>query len=1063
MALTYTADQWNAIAGANQHVLVAAGAGTGKTRTVIGRILYLLGVEVNGARYDSPISLHEIAAITFTNAAAQDLKSKLRDALREEGRYEESYEVDRARIGTIHAFCAELLREFALRRGGSPSLSVVDEATANSIQADAVRDVMITAVSQDDVDGLADLLAAWSFRKVERFVNSLLDDIDRLDQMNGEAMPPMERTLLRLAERSRSLVDERLARRGAVDFDRVVLYARDMLKRDPVVLESVRRRLHTLIVDEFQDVDPLQKEIAYLLGEPGAEGTKTTHLLLVGDPKQSIYRFRRADVSVWREVASDFDRVPGATVVATNQSFRAGGALLGFIDATVGKLLDEPLGDTMTSVEVAYEPLIGKPGDTPDRDGHVELLLIPARDDGKSYSADKSRILEAEAIAQRAGRLLAEEGLTPDDIAVILPGWWSADVYTRAFETLDIPACQLKASGFYERREILDLIIALRAIRDPTDDTALLGFLRSPFIALRDDTLLEIALKSTRPYWSGLKDIKVAEQEALDDAVRLLDRFSRLRDRIPVDELVEDLLYETGYLAYLELLGTAGEAAVSNVEKFVRLVRASGCTVGDTLAMIAEARERGGDEGEVAIMPRNNAVTVTSVHSAKGLEWKVVFWAGLLSSATRAQGQDLLIGRNSIALKDPAVEKTAQQPAEWRALKEAIEFEDLAEKKRVWYVAATRATEKLVVSGMPVTGKSADRKRTIADYLWPHLEDVSFIDGSRFTYRSAAGHEFTGLVSLASVDVESRTGAVPAERPVLGPQREAELIIRSHGPEEPVSVPPARYRHSATELLAFSRCPQRHWFKYIKGLREPRVVGERDALVDAVKRGLIVHDVLERIEEEHELDLLLDDAIRRRDPDAPPAESAPGVSYRSHLKREITTVLRHPAYRELATLPTARKELRFLDVSRDPERFEGSFDLIAARDDKLTVLDVKTTQCSSREAHGRAALYRPQADVYISAAEVITGREVERFALQFSHCSEQVSAAVTDVERARIDSDVAAALERIVEGDRSLTSFPGECRFCGYRRQGLCPGVDGAPESAGPGAAATNKEQLELW
>jgi ATP-dependent exoDNAse (exonuclease V) beta subunit len=180
----------------------------------------------------------------------------------------------------------------------------LDEVTANAIESDAVRDALLESLDEATDPDLEQLLSAWSVRDVERMVASLLEDGDRLRLYRHAAadLTANERALVELAVRANRLVDERLELLGAIDFDRIILKTRDLLEHDSHVLRLLRNRLKTLIIDEFQDVDPVQKQIAYLLGVPSENRTDTTRLMLVGDPKQSIYRFRRADVTVWTRV-----------------------------------------------------------------------------------------------------------------------------------------------------------------------------------------------------------------------------------------------------------------------------------------------------------------------------------------------------------------------------------------------------------------------------------------------------------------------------------------------------------------------------------------------------------------------------------------------------------------------------------------------------------------------------------------------------------------------------------------------------------------------------------------
>jgi len=1027
--------QLRAILAADRHLLVAAGAGTGKTTTVVGRILYLLGVETAGTRIAAPVPLDRIGAITYTNAAAADLKDKLRRRLRAAGRRDEAYQVDNARIGTIHGFCGDLLRESALRSGRSPGFEVLDEGEGGALLAEAARDALVAAVAAGDVPGLGELLSIHRQEKVEGFVRRLAEDAGRLARMErGAALSPEERALLDLAGRARALLEERLDAEGAVDFDRMISWTRDLLRDNDAVRRRLQRRLHTLIVDEFQDVDPIQRDIAWLLGEPASRRDDVTRLMLVGDPKQSIYRFRRADVTVWRSVEEAFQGQEFGEVVPLEENYRSVAPILAFVDAAVGPVLDTPVdGAAHQSFEVAYRPVTASLSTVGPDDHAVELLLVPDDGSGKLLDAGPRRAAEAAAVARRAKELHAT-GVGFGDMAALFAGMGSVEVYQRALEAAGIRTYLLRGEGFYERREVLDLILALRAVRTPQDNQALVGFLRSPFVALRDDTLLALALGGEGPLWDRLGGADAGEPERRALAVRLIEEHAALRDRVPVHALLEGLLEQSGYLAQLLLRGEEAEQAAANVRKFLRIARRHvGASVGDFLRMVEELRDREEREGDERLHGQDdNVMTLTTIHSAKGLEWPVVFWCDLERRPPNVGGKDpgLLIGRESIALKDPDVEKTAQQPPGYQALHAEEAAESAAERKRLWYVASTRARQRLILAGVSAGDheKGSPAAAIAAQLVLPS-------DGAgAFAYTGQGEAAFTGVVRLAPLveepEVEERDpwgeplpGTLPAEPP-------------------PVAAPGGPARHSATSLLLRQRCARRHWLRYVAGLREPDVERTGGEYLGALERGQVVHEVLERLREDEEFDALLEAAIGRWDDAAPAPDTAAGAAYRERLREEIALVAGHPDYQAVAGAPGARHELAFLQVLGADLHLEGKADLAAREGAGLVLLDVKTAQARGARVEEIARHYGIQRAAYVEAVEAIGGLPVERFAFQFSRAARQVSTPIGPAERAAGRQAVEEELAGIAAGSAELTAHPAECRYCGYRAAGWCPGAD---------------------
>lgn len=1031
-----TPSQQVAIHAADHHVLVAAGAGTGKTSTVVARILYLLGVEVAGGRYASPVSLDRIGAITYTNAAAADLKRKLRDELRIAGRREDAYRVDSAHIGTIHGFCGDLLRETALRAGRAPGLEVLEEGESAALAAEATADALLECVADGRVEGLEDLLARHRQDEVRRWAARLAGDGDRLARFAGvQDHGPAERALLALAREARALLERRLEERGAVDFDRMITRTRDLLRDNDSVRRRIRARLHTLIVDEFQDVDPAQKEIAWLLGDPAARRDDTTRLMLVGDPKQSIYRFRRADVAVWRTVQQAFEGDGLGRVVALQDNFRSVAPILAFVDATVGQALDAPIGGArQQEFEVAYQPVRPVPATAGPADRAVELLVTPALATGYAPNADLRRAAEAAAVARRA-RELHESGVALKDMALLFATMTDAALYEDALRREQLKTYSLRGEGFYDRREVVDLLLALEVVRDPRNDAALVGFLRSPFVGLRDEALLELAWQGPSPRWDTVRGAQTSVPALLGRGVALIEEHAALRDRVPVYELLESLLERSGYLGHLALQGEGAKQALANVRKFLRLARRQAeSPVGDFLRSVQEMRARKDREGDERLHGvEDDVLLLTTVHSAKGLEWRVVFWCDTERAAGGGGwGQNtLLTGRDAIAIKDPDASEGDPALDPWLALEAREEAEADAEQKRLWYVAATRARERLIVSGV-VDGK---RKGRPPRQVPVAALRVPAVDGAEVGYTGRDGATFTATTRLAPMvpDVEPQEPADGWADPLPG----------SLPPQvKPLAVPTGPARHSATSLMAQRRCPRRHWLRYVMGLKEPSVERAGQGFLGAIARGQIVHEVLEQMGEARDTDALLEAAIGRWDDSTPPPDTEAGVEVRDMLREEIRQIADRPEYRALADNPTNRRELGFVNVMGADVHIEGKFDLAAYEGAGIALLDVKTAQGDAEHAASVARNYDIQRSVYVTAAEAIGGLPVARFAFQFSRAGVQLSTPMDDAQREAARREVAQQLEAIGSGEAPLTAHPAECGYCGFKRAGWCPGVN---------------------
>jgi ATP-dependent helicase/nuclease subunit A len=1043
--------QWPPIRNTTDHLLVAAGAGTGKTFTVVSRILFLLGVEIRGERIATPLRLRDIAAITYTNQAAADLKRKLRRGLRDAGRRAEAQEVDLARIGTIHAFCGEILREFALRSGAPLGGRVLDDAEGGALLSEAVRETLVAAAAEGGVEGMDALLGDYPLAKVGGWVADLAGDGDRLARYRDarEGVGPREQALLELAHRARERMAARLRSEAAVDFDTMIVGTRDLLRDHPEVRRALQRRIRVLIVDEFQDVDPVQREIAYLLGEPASRRADTPRVMFVGDPKQSIYRFRRADVTVWSAVERDFSERGLGLVMPLEESFRSVAPVLAWVEARIGPVLDRPIdGERLQPFEVPFLPVRATRKDGP-ADRAVEYLLVPLNEEGKPRGIDEARRIEAEAVAERMLELRREmEATLPADapaserrlwgqMAILLSSWADLAIYQDALERRGIPTYPLRRSGFHDRREVVDLILALQVIRDPRDERALLGFFRSPFVGLRDDTLLTITRQTGRSAWTRLEEVEVAdpvEQAELRRGMELLRRYAALRDRVPTAELLGDLLRESGYLAHLALLREDGLQPLANVRKFLGFVEAHAeSSVGELLAQIAASRDRE-DRVEDARLygEQDDVVTITSVHSAKGLEWRVVFWCDLCRG--KQAGKDrLLLGRDRLVLGDPDL-KPDQQAEDWQAVREELEREEEAERKRLWYVAATRAKDRLVLSGVRVGKADAGSPAGALAAGLPVPEPGTT---GTLEYAGRDRRSFSAVVRLANPNLLPPLAADEEERPVADASSLAPPLPR-------VPLAAGRTRHSATELLTFSRCQRKHWYRYVAGVREPAPSGRGGSIaagMSAVVRGQVVHDVLEHLRALEELEGLLGDAIERWDDAWASRPDAERERLREGLREEIRRVAEDPEFRRMAEHASARRELGFLYIASEEHHAVGSIDLAALEGAGVAMLDLKTSDVPAVDAPAVAGAYGPQRDVYVAAASAIGGLPVTRFGFHFSRPGVQVSEELGAGSAAEAADRFLSTARTIGVGVPGLAEDPAHCVRCGYRAAGWCPGV----------------------
>ncbi len=1075
----------------------------------------MLGLDVGQCEDGTPIApcpepcrLDEIAAITFTDKAAGELKQKLRAGIEASEKSDElRWELDNASVGTIHAFCTRLLREHALRLGIDPSFRVLDERETTLRRHEIIRGVVMSAISAGGEDvarllaqfslydsqhrkGLVsvtdtvlrdfrwhkDRFAAWTRLRVSADEPAALD-IDRILELSistADQPPGSDETdeddlrttgaLYSLAFRALSEWLSWMEKENVRDFDSLILDVRRLLTRPQhrAALKSIRRSLKILIIDEFQDTDEAQQDIAFALagiGEP--EGDHRPQLLLVGDPKQSIYRFRGADVGVWNRVRDVLCGDEGPMRLTVN--FRTRPGVVGFINDVCSAALEAASADlrpTAPELRITYSPLVPSRESGP---GEGIDWLDCSIEGGKSGDV---HALEARLVVSRIRRLLAdgrvadadtgiERAVQPRDIAVLARTRAGLDLVDRGLRAAEIPAFNAASLGLSDRPEVIDLVTVLRLFRNPEDDYHGFAFLRSPFVGLRDETIArfrldpdsvkESLIKQAARFlrradagettWFGEpanENVAAIEREALRRALSALEFGQALVERVAPAELLESVVRQTGYRLHL-LLRPAADEAIASIERFSALLdEYRRLTLADFLSVWdLWGEHKLGIPHAPLFSAADDVVTLQTIHTAKGLEWPIVF-------LVRAEA----VGKKSLAgtyVSHPGLGPILMSAAKHRGPRaEAIASREdaasQAEEARLLYVALTRARDRLVVAGPGAeSGYMRYLGPHLADATPPHLvsEDRQIPQAERRDSEKATAddpatrtggqievfdHDSKGQMDIffhsprpggaepvTSSDKPALTPVVHRTvDPVQGSLAAARVSLSWLDDVEPgdmpplaraVPAPPMSRLTSATELSAQARDLESWRLLYVHGVQESRHFvppDEGGGSVPAPVRGTLIHGVLERIEAMAELTDILSETIAGID--APPGVEdhlLPGTDYREALEAEIARVVTGDDWRWYVEGEHYR-ELRFLHLTAAGTWTQGAIDLYRpgtgqdAEAGSPWVIDFKTHRIEAADVEEVAADYGIQIGIYRDAVTALAGT-TPRALLHFTH------------------------------------------------------------------------------
>jgi ATP-dependent helicase/nuclease subunit A len=750
---------------------------------------------------DSPIWTSALANLAACRAASPDDKLEL------------ARQVVLARWGEVQS--ARAARDWDALLS---SLTAVRKATSTQGKKDNWTDIETPRAAMSELRQVYDENLK-SLAEKSRF---------SLDEKVAAHLP----AILRLFDRVLSEYQRRKDERQVLDFDDLEGMTAQLLAVHPAVCARFRSGLRAVLVDEFQDTNDRQRQIVYALTgfnqQSPIENRQLVDLFIVGDSKQSIYRFRNADVTVFRQVQADVQASSGA-LIDLDLTFRAHKGLLDSLNRLLAPILGES-DDPARPYAVPFAPLRAyrqAPARGEIQPPFVEFHL------GLGETAEEGRSAAAQALARRLHQLHADEGFGWGEMALLFRSSTAFAVYENAFEQAGIPFITVAGRGFYDRPEIRDLLNILAAVADPTDDLALVGLLRSPAFALTDAEIYRLRF-SPLPQGEG-QGVRAALRSSLTPAhiraVSIIDELRTLSGRAPAAAVLKRLLDLTGYRAILSSVPN-GERMLRNIEKLLADAHRSRLvSLPDFLAYIQTLRDVGLREGEApADASAGGAAQLMTVHKAKGLEFPLTVIADAAYEYRGAGGRLQLIPNGLLLdLKDNDFHPTA-----WQLASRLEDDRDEAENARLLYVAATRAKEKLLVSGH--VRRKKDGVLTLAGWLGKFGLDQVQISGeiSAPLVIPLNQPDLTlTLYPLSPVDVLVSSQPAPASKKSPLSMGEGEGVwadlIGSLAPPDPVIDDKSRARHADP--------PQRVW-RVVSTAKWPRG--------PAWVVGRLVHEALRR-------------------------------------------------------------------------------------------------------------------------------------------------------------------------------------------------------------------------
>ncbi|MHC5077886.1 MAG: UvrD-helicase domain-containing protein [Planctomycetota bacterium] len=1079
----------------NRNLLVEAAAGTGKTTSMVARMVALLR--------KGKCSIRSLVAVTFTRKAAAELRARFQVALEtgvreakgvERKRLEEALaRIEQCFTGTIHAFCARLLRERPVEAGIDLAFSELEETEDARLRGEAWDAFTARLMVEDDGDVLESLEAlglelpdlksaflefctypdveAWpagpknpdlpdpapakkaleafvarmralsktlpedekeehlfnEYRRLPRVVRHF--DLDSPPQLMEalrlfDRKPPSVsretlktwrkeakkeqtkwkefrevhasplltawrkaryRPILEVFHRARKVYDRLRADRGALNFQDLLMKAAALLRENPHVRRYFRGRFTHLLIDEFQDTDPIQAEVMLLLTatdekEKAWKKCKPApgSLFVVGDPKQSIYRFRRADIVTYNEVKRIIEKT-GGLVLSLWANFRSGREVIDWVNGHFSPLFPEEA----TEASPVYVPLQraraeGKKGALRG----LRVLQVPA---GNSATNPEACAFDADCIARFIRRALDEKqtlprtlqererGLPPhalaSDFMIVTRNKGNLGVFARALKEYGIPHRVTGGTALNELPELAHLHRALEAVTTPDNPVALVAALRSELFGISDADLYAFKKAGGTFNYNTVPPagMKKTTADAFRDAFSRLKEYSLWLSKLPPLPAIERIVADLG-LFVLAGAREGGEVEAGGFAKALEILRHAQGSMWTT-AQIVEYMGQLVDQEEpydaIGILSEDEpAVRVLNLHKVKGLEAPVVFLADPAGAFThpvtlhvdRTKGR--VVGHMAVHGERWGVQRAPLRalPPDWEAMEAREKAFAQAEELRLHYVAATRAGSMLVV-----TQRESRNHFNPWKSFAPSLEPVEFLPdpGDRFAPEKEEVLLDLGEIRRAEEEIARRLEAVRCKtHDVLAAKTYA--LSAGGGP------PPA------WESISFADAAD------MEGRLPPE--GEH-----GVEWGSTVHQVLEVALKAPEADLHrgAHDALEEYGLHADLAESVVAV---------VTSVKDSPIWARAMRSETKFAEIPF-QVCLPPEGEEapsvstvirGAIDLVFKEADGWVVVDYKTDAAKGKALENLAKSYAPQVHLYARAWERCTGEKVKERGLYFT-------------------------------------------------------------------------------
>lgn len=1000
--MEYTISQKRAIDTIDKSVVVTASAGSGKTRILVGRYQNLIRHAVMPA---------QILTFTFTIKAAHEIKKRLVEA----GVLSLTDELA-APISTLHAFVMGLLKRYGHKIGIPSEFDILDEAESLLLRHDFIKNWLLRKLDSKD-NFIERAIGEWGFSGVFKLFNETVNDAN----LHLYNLPTDETGLFASFNQCQQDLFNEKIRLNKLDFSDLEMAVFQLLEKHTSIVDELRKQYQHILVDEFQDINPIQGRIIEKLYAPGYN-----FLFIVGDPKQSIYRFRQADVSVFFKMSEKIiDN--GGEEIRLSESFRMSPPIANCVNKLFSNLMKIP-----------YDPLVPQRIDEP---GFVKCIIAPT----SGEKIDSIRKAQAHYIAE----YMTQFKDNPQELkktAILFRSKSFFSIYTDALSKSGIPFRVSKTASLFKEQIILDLINLLNYFSGISDLLTLTSILRSPLFDFSESFIHAFTSNKITDFNSNMGSILIESNEQDKSKWELfyffISKWNNLKIELSPHALFTSIISDLHFFneqdhqlpGFISSIYAQTDQKYA-VEQWLYLISSPPVTTENlytyfyqqfrnllSLEASIDCLETSGNDSGISLM---------SVHASKGLEFDRVFLPDIHSQDNHRTGHFILDRHEGLFAKKEdkiqikGLKKAFLELEPYRRIKDKEMAENLEESKRLLYVAMTRAKNELFLFVKTPRNTNKDEAKNWNSWIYAHLYEECQ-KGDELNRSPIRENAFSNL----ACKIENS----------LAPKNKISLDTDVNEPllqDEPATHQKPSY--TVTQLESLYRCGKLFELKYIKGLgalsQSKKKSNSSNVNMSQAQWGTLIHEIFQYInfDKRDNIDTVIDQALINQgliDSEGELKKACLELITKTCANQTILTLLQEPEF-------NCEKEF----ILNDPKFvIRGTMDRLIQKSNSAHILDYKTDFIKNEKAlQNKVELYSFQLGIYALAVSKILSVKNISTSLVFTQEAKIITREWLPEELQQLDEQV-QKLHGYIQNTSSfhLATNQSLCPTCPYYEFNYC-------------------------